>query len=61
MALDLALLFAATNFDTADGGGAPGCMSGATDPECAPIFPKLGLPFGATPAGTQTAFRLVTK
>ena len=36
-------------------------MSGATDPECAPIFPKLGLPFGATPAGTQTAFRVVTK
>jgi uncharacterized repeat protein (TIGR04052 family) len=61
VALDLALLFTATNFDTADGGGAPGCMSGATDPECAPIFPKLGLPFGATPAGTQTAFRLVTK
>jgi len=61
VALDIALLFAATNFDTADGGGAPGCMSGATDPECAPIFPKLGLPFGATPAGTQTAFRVVTK
>ena len=61
VALDLALLFAATNFDTADGGGAPGCMSGATDPECAPIFPTLGLPFGATPAGTQTAFRVVTK
>ena len=61
VALDLALLFAATNFDTADGGGAPGCMSGATDPECAPIFPKLGLPFGTTPAGSQASFRLVTK
>ncbi len=61
VALDIAVLFASTNFDTADGGGAPGCMSGATDPECAPIFPKLGLPFGATPPGTQTAFRLVTK
>jgi uncharacterized repeat protein (TIGR04052 family) len=61
VALDIALLFAATNFDTADGGGAPGCMSGATDPECAPIFPKLGLPFGATPPGTQTAFRVVAK
>ena len=61
VALDLALLFAATNFDTADGGGAPGCMSGATNPECAPIFPKLGLPFGTTPAGSQASFRLVTK
>ncbi len=61
VAFDIALLFAATNFDTADGGGAPGCMSGATDPECAPIFPKLGLPFGTTPAGSQASFRLVTK
>jgi uncharacterized repeat protein (TIGR04052 family) len=61
VALDLALLFATTNFDTADGGGAPGCMSGATDPECAPIFPELGLPFGTTPAGSQASFRLVTK
>jgi uncharacterized repeat protein (TIGR04052 family) len=61
VALDIALLFAGTNFDTADGGGAPGCMSGTTDPECAPIFPKLGLPFGTTPPGTQTAFRVVAK
>ena len=61
VALDIALLFAATNFDTADGGGAPGCMSGTTDPECAPVFSTLGLPFGAAPAGTQTAFRVVPK
>ena len=61
VALDLALLFATTNFDNADGGGAPGCMSGATDPECAPIFSKLGLPFGGAAAGTQSSFRLVTK
>lgn len=61
VALDIALLFANTDFDTTDGGGAPGCMSGATDPECASIFPNLGLAFGATPAGTQTAFRVVTK
>lgn len=26
-----------------DGGGAPGCMSGAADPECAEVFPNLGL------------------
>ena len=39
-----------------DGGGAPGCMSGTTDPDCTPIFPLLGLPFGATPAGPQVFF-----
>ncbi len=32
---------------------APGCMSFPGDPECDTIFPKLGLPFGANPAGTQ--------
>ena len=61
VAFDIAPLFADTNFDAADGGGAPGCMSGETDPECAPTFPKLGLAIGATLAGTQTAFRAVTK
>ncbi|MBK8936188.1 MAG: metallo-mystery pair system four-Cys motif protein [Polyangiaceae bacterium] len=42
-----------------DGGGAPGCMSGATDPECAPIFPLLGVD-GATgdPLSTQALFRV---
>lgn len=35
---------------------APGCMSFPDDPECTTIFPKLGLPFGAIPAGTQVLF-----
>lgn len=61
VALDVAKLFAATNLDTADGGGAPGCMSGETDPECLPIFPLLGLPIGALPAQPQTVFRAVAK
>ncbi len=61
VAFDISRLFAETDFDPADGGGAPGCMSGETDPECAPTFPKLGLAIGATPAGTQSAFRVVTK
>ena len=26
-----------------NGGGAPGCMSGPTDPDCEPIFQRLGL------------------
>ncbi|WP_323749994.1 MbnP family copper-binding protein [Marinobacter sp.] len=29
-----------------DDGGAPGCMSGQTDPECAAIFERLALPWG---------------
>ncbi len=68
VAFDIAPLFAGTNFDSADGGGAPGCMSGETpanpatsDPECAPIFSGLGLPFNGAAAGAQTAFRVVAK
>jgi uncharacterized repeat protein (TIGR04052 family) len=61
VALDIAGLFVATDFDLADGGGAPGCMSGETDPECAPVFPKLGLPVNGIAAEAQSVFRLVTK
>lgn len=35
---------------------APGCMSFPNDPECMTIFPRLGLPFGAVPAGNQALF-----
>lgn len=35
---------------------APGCMSFPGDPECVTIFPKLGLPYGDTPAGAQRLF-----
>lgn len=38
-------------------GGAVGCMSGATDPECPGFFEQLNLPLGTSPApGTQHAF-----
>lgn len=53
--LDLAALLAGSNLD-ADGGGAPGCMSGPTDPECSPLFARMGLAFGGTPAVAQTVF-----
>lgn len=36
----------------------PGCMSGPMDPDCAPLFENLGLPFGEMPAGTQRFFRV---
>jgi len=35
---------------------APGCMSFPNDPECNTVLPKLGLAYGANPAGTQTLF-----
>jgi uncharacterized repeat protein (TIGR04052 family) len=40
--LDLGSLLSETDLNQ-DGGGATGCMSAATDPECEPIFEKLGL------------------
>lgn len=54
--VDVAALLADNDLD-ADQGGAPGCMSGGQDPECAPIFSRLGLPFGQNAAGTQSLFR----
>lgn len=40
--LDYGALLASSDI-TADAGGAAGCMSGATDPECADIFEHLGM------------------
>jgi uncharacterized repeat protein (TIGR04052 family) len=51
--LDVASLFADSNLDVNAASTAPGCMSGGTDPECAPVFSRLGLAFGSTPAGVQ--------
>jgi len=36
---------------------APGCMSGATDPECFEVLPSLGVPVGDLPAA-QDFFHL---
>lgn len=45
----------------ADGGGAPGCMSGADDPECATIFDHLGLDLATgLPRAGQTVFTVAT-
>lgn len=56
---DLAALFANADV-TYEGGGAPGCMSGTTDPECTGIFKSLGLSLSngqtLTGAATQTVF-----
>jgi uncharacterized repeat protein (TIGR04052 family) len=52
--LDLAILFAGIDLNR-DVGGAAGCMSGPTDPECGPIFEKLGLNFADTRPGADDA------
>ncbi|MEJ2621663.1 MAG: metallo-mystery pair system four-Cys motif protein [Candidatus Thiodiazotropha sp.] len=54
--LDVGALFQNADMEF-DGGGAGGCMSGATDPECVPIFEALGLSqVDGLPTGTQSVF-----
>ena len=57
--LDVGQLFRQADLSF-DGGGAVGCMSGTTDPECAPIFKTMGIDIttGKTlsGAGAQTIF-----
>ncbi len=54
---DFGSLLSSANIDVNTPDTAEGCMSGQTDPECAPVLSRLGLPIGATPAGTQQLFR----
>ena len=44
-----------------DEGGAPGCMSGTTDPECETVFANLGLAWGDNAATDQSVFTLREK
>lgn len=62
--LDLATLFAKSDV-TFEGGGAVGCMSGTTDPECPATFKALGLGLTGANAGrtltgadVQTVFKV---
>jgi len=50
IALDIGTLFGSADL-TYDGGSSSGCMSGTTDPECAPIFKALGLGLTGANAG----------
>ncbi len=55
--LDYAALVAGADLSL-NGGGPPGCMSGTTDPECGPMFPKVGLDLtSGAPSGTQSVFK----
>ena len=40
--IDYAAVVAASDLAT-NGGGPPGCMSGTADPECGPVFDRLGI------------------
>lgn len=67
VALDIGQLFKTSNL-TQETGGAAGCMSGATDPQCAVLFTELQINFGSGSnglpinAGTaQKIFKAVTK
>lgn len=46
--IDYAALVSGSNLGQ-DNGGAPGCMSGPTDPECDAVFERLALPWGGEP------------
>lgn len=48
--LDIGELFSTTDI-AHENGGAPGCMSGATDPECPTMFSQLQVSFGSGSTG----------
>lgn len=54
---DVGAVLAGANVSANTPDTAAGCMAAPDDPDCAAIFPRLGLPFGATPAGEQVLFR----
>lgn len=57
VALDLITLFQTADLSQ-ETGGAPGCMSGATDPQCAAIFSALQLDAGMPTGTASTTFSL---
>jgi uncharacterized repeat protein (TIGR04052 family) len=57
--IDYAAVVAASDLSS-DMGGAPGCMSGATDPDCEAVFERLGISIkdGSVHPETQTLFHV---
>lgn len=58
---DLASLLATSDVNTNAPNTPSGCMADLKDADCAGVFATLGLPFGRTPAGGQTAFSAAPK
>jgi uncharacterized repeat protein (TIGR04052 family) len=55
---DVGPVLAEVDIATNTMGTAPGCMADPGDPECNTVMPKLGLPFGAVPAGAQQLLKV---
>lgn len=55
---DVGPVLATTNVATNTAMTAPGCMSFPGDPECNNVLPRLGVPYGGTPAAPQQLFTL---
>lgn len=62
IAVDLKALLKGVDV-TQNGGGAPGCMGGPTDPECGPVFSAFGLRpgSGGGMAPKQAVFRAIAR
>jgi uncharacterized repeat protein (TIGR04052 family) len=56
--LDVKSLLASSDVDVNTPKTAVGCMSAQSDPECGPIFGRLGLAWGEAPAAPQSAFKV---
>jgi uncharacterized repeat protein (TIGR04052 family) len=54
--LDLADLLEGVDMDSNTDSTASVCMAAPDDPDCGPLFVNLGLPFGESSAGSQSAF-----
>jgi uncharacterized repeat protein (TIGR04052 family) len=54
--MDIAQLLSTSNVDANQPKTAVGCMSAPSDPECAPLFDRLGLSVDGRPAGPQGVF-----
>lgn len=55
---DLERLFSGVDLDVDTDAADGACMAGPDDPDCAPVFRNLGLPFGDAAGGQQTFFRV---
>ncbi|MCA9620977.1 MAG: metallo-mystery pair system four-Cys motif protein, partial [Myxococcales bacterium] len=56
--VDYGAVIATSDLGVPDAGGAPGCMSGMTDPECPAVFQNLGIDMmtGTLDPSLQTLF-----
>lgn len=61
VAIDPARVFETSNLDLNQSDTPPGCMSGPSDADCAPIFARLSLPFPGSDVQAQALMRVVER